>query len=463
MERVLSVTLELVTTGGGRTYDLSNNYRAKEQRSVQIRVLDRGCDVSTITRALTSHGHDVTAVARADELIGCDLVVLDADAWPEPVVTDIAARLPHAELLLLVRGSDVPTPTESAKTLVKPLDVNKLVQLVRVVDEARHGHSDARELVDFETLFSGDSPAIVEVLRRVRLLAQSDAPVWLHGELGSGRAVVARAIHDGSSRQGHIFMAMNAASFPGDLLEEHLFGGLEPLAVRANGGSLFIDNVTELAPGVQAKLFRLLDDRQVRIRGVDVPMDARIMVGDERRTLNVGGRLRRELYYRLKVHEIDLPPLRERARDLGAIVKSMLDRLRSDGHAVPLSSAATRSLEAYPFPGNVRELAHALTHAVVLSQGGQIELEHLPADIQAQARRLADEPVDPTSLETLETVAKRFERDYLLRVLRAVGGNRTRAAKILNLSRKGLWQKLKVHGVASSEGRADDDDESDLA
>jgi DNA-binding NtrC family response regulator len=431
---------------------------------VQITVLERGCDVSTITRALVAEGHVLKAVTRQDELIACDVVVVDADAWPETVVTQIAARLPHTELVLLVKSADVAPATDAAKTLVKPLDLNKLVQLVRVVDEARHGHSDARELVDFETLFAGDSPAIVEVLRRVRLLAQSDAPVWLHGELGSGRAVVARAIHDRSTRQGRMFMAMNAASFPGDLLEEHLFGGLEPLAVRANGGSLFIDSVTELAPGVQAKLLRLLEDRQLRIRGGDVPIDARIMVGDERRTLNVGGRLRRELYHRLKVHEIDLPSLRERARDLGAIIRRMLDRLRVHGHAVPLSSAATRSLEAYPFPGNVRELAHALTHAVVLSQGGQIELDHLPTDIQEQTRSLvADEPIDLTSLETLEAVAKRFERDYLVRVVRAVGGNRTRAAKILNLSRKGLWQKLKAHGIAASEGRGDPEEESELA
>jgi DNA-binding NtrC family response regulator len=430
---------------------------------VQITVLDRGCDVSTITRALASQGHEVKAVAHHDQLIACDVVVVDADAWPEPVLTEIAARLPHAELVLLVGSPEAAPATEAAKTLVKPLEINKLVQLVRVVDEARRGPGDARDLLDFETLFAGDSPAIVDVLRRVRLLGQSDAPVWLHGELGSGRAVVARAIHDRSVRQGRMFMAMNAASFPGDLLEEHLFGGLEPLAVRADGGTLFIDCVTELAPGVQAKLLRLLEDRRLRVRGVDVAIDARVMVGDERRTLNVGGRLRRELYYRLKVHEIDLPALRERARDLGAIVRRMLDRLRSDGHAVPLSNAAIRSLEAYPFPGNVRELAHALTHAVVLSQGGQIELEHLPADIQEQARsQVSEERSDPASLETLEAVAKRFERDYLLRVLRAVGGNRTRAARILDLSRKGLWQKLKAHGIAASEGRDEGEDESDL-
>jgi DNA-binding NtrC family response regulator len=431
---------------------------------LEISVFDNDRNASTIRRALVSEGHDVTVVAREDELTSCDLVVLDAAAWPEAAVERLVTVFPHAEFLLLVDDARPKPPSDAVMTLVKPVDVNKLVRLVRVVAEARHGRSDSRDLVDFEALFSGDSPAIIELLRRVGLLAQSDAPVWLHGELGSGRAVVARAIHDRSRRQGRMFMALNAASFPGDLLEEHLFGGLEPRVLRVGGGSLFIDSVTELAPGVQAKLLRLLEDRRLRIRDRDHSIDARIMVGDERRTLNVGGRLRRELTHQLKVHELDLPPLRERARDLGAIIECMLERLRSDGDASPLSSAAIRALEAYPFPGNIRELAHALTHAVVLSQGGQIQVEHLPADIQEQTRGAAVSAgaLDPGSFGTLEEVSRRFERDYLLRVLRAVGGNRTRAAKILRLSRKGLWQKLKAHGIAPSEGRGEPDDESEL-
>lgn len=428
---------------------------------MQITVFDSDDDAPTIRRVLGTEGHEVRLVAREDELASCDLVVLDAVAWHADAIERVASRLPHAELVVLVDDVGVKLPSDAVRTLVKPVDVNKLVRLVRAVAEARHGRSDSRDLVAFETLFSGDSPAIIELLRRVGLLAQSDAPVWLHGELGSGRAVVARAIHDRSSRQARMFMAVNAASFPGDLLEEHLFGGLEPAALRVDGGSLFIDSVTELAPGVQAKLLRLLEDRRLRVRERDVELDARIMVGDERRTLNVGGRLRRELHHRLKVHEIDLPPLRERARDLGAIIKRMLDRLRRDGEGSPLSSAAVRALEAYPFPGNIRELAHALTHAFVLSQGGQIQVEHLPVDIQEQTRSLAalESSVDPGSLETLDAVARRFERDYLLRVLRVVGGNRTRAAKILNLSRKGLWQKLKAHGITASEGRVEPEDD----
>jgi DNA-binding NtrC family response regulator len=415
-----------------------------------------------IRRTLTAEGHAVALIEREDELGPCDLVVLDAATWSEAALDRLAARLPHAQFLLLVDDPSAAPPTEAALTLVKPVDSNKLVRLVRVVEDARHGRSDSRDLVDFETLFSGDSPAIVELLRRVALLAQSDAPVWLHGELGSGRAVVARAIHDRSRRQGRMFMAVNAASFPGDLLEEHLFGGLDAQIRRVDGGTLFIDSVTELAPGVQAKLLRLLEDRRLWLRDRDVPIDARLMVGDERRTLNVGGRLRRELTQQLKVHEIDLPSLRERARDLGAIIKRMLERLRTGGEPSPLSSGAIRALEAYPFPGNIRELAHALTHAVVLSQGGQIQIEHLPVDIQEQTRGAAAEPLEADGLESLAAVATRFERDYLLRVLRAVGGNRTRAAKILNLSRKGLWQKLKAHGIAPSEGRAEVDDESEV-
>jgi DNA-binding NtrC family response regulator len=429
---------------------------------LEIRVLETDRDAQAIRRALITEGHDVVAVAREKELGSCDLIVLDGANWAPAAVERIAARLPHAELLLLVDDPKAKPPSNSVMTLVKPVDVNKLIRLVRVVADARHGRSDSRDLVDFETLFSGDSPAMVELLHRVGLLAQSDAPVWLHGELGTGRAVVARAVHDRSARQGRMFMAVNAASFPGDLLEEHLFGGLDPQVLRVDGGTLFIDSVTELAPGVQAKLLRLLEDRRLRVRDRDAALDARIMVGDERRTLNVGGRLRRELHHLLKVHELDLPPLRDRAGDLGAIIKRMLERLRSGGDASPLSTGAIKSLAAYPFPGNIRELAHALTHAVVLSQGGQIQIAHLPVDIQEQTR---DAPAsamnDPDSLETLDAVATRFERDYLLRVLRAVGGNRTRAAKILNLSRKGLWQKLKAHGIAPSEGRPDGEDEAD--
>ena len=424
---------------------------------MEIIILQSANVPPSLAPALASEGHRIQILATDPEHASADVLMVDADAVTEIDSARIARQMPNAELIFFVSDLDHRLPNEAAMALLKPVDTNKLVRLVRIIDEARSGLTDPRELVDFETLFTGDSPAIGEVLRQVRLFAQSDSPVWLHGELGSGRAVVARAIHDRSQRNGKPFLAINAAAFPGDLLEEHLFGGSEPHALAADGGTLFIDTVTELAPGVQAKLLRLLEERRLRARGTDHSLDVRVMVGDERRTLNVGGRLRRELYYQLKVHELDLPALRDRARDLGAIIKRMLDRLRSEGRVSALSSAAAKSLASYTFPGNVRELAHALTHAVLLAQGGTIDLEHLPLDIQERTQKPEESELE--ALEALDTVAKRFERTYLLRVLRAVGGNRTRAAKILSLSRKGLWQKLKAHNIAPEEGRDDSDEE----
>lgn len=416
---------------------------------MEIIVFDSTAVPATIDLALRDEGHRVQRLARLRDEVAADVVLLDATAWPSDDVTRLAMRLPHAEMIIFVDDLDHALPNESAMALLKPINVDKLLRLMRVIDEARSGVADPRDLLDFETLFCGESPAIVDLLRQVRLFAQSDASVWIHGELGSGRAVVARAIHDRSMRQAGPFVAVNAAAFPGVLLDEHLFG--EEGAVQAAvGGTLFLDLVAEVPPATQAQLLRVIDERA----------DIRVMVGDDQQASSGSGRLQRELHQRLKVHELALPPLRERARDLGAIIRRMLDRLRTQGAASPLSAGALKALEAYPFPGNVRELAHALTHAVVLSQGRGIEVRHLPQQIQRQP---AEDPLDPDALESLETVAKRFERGYLLRVLRAVGGNRTRAARILNLSRKGLWQKLKAHGIAPEEGREPADDAADIS
>lgn len=416
---------------------------------------------SALVEPLVSAGHEVHLVARGTQEPWADLVVLDAAAWSAAEVEELARRLPDAELLFLVGSLDDALPLEDGMALVQPVEIPKLVRLVRLLAEARSGRADPRDLVNFETLFSGDSPAIVDLLRQVRLVAQSDSPVSIYGELGSGRIVIARAIHERCMRQGRVFMAVNAATFPGDQLDHHLFGGAEPSILRVDGGTLFIDFVTELSPIVQAKLLRLVESKLITVNGADRPIDVRVMVGDDRSKLKVGGSLRAQLYYHLKVHELDLPPLRERARDLQAIMVRMLHRL-NDGHGSSLSTTAKKALDEYGFPGNVRELAHALTHASLLAQGRPIEIEHLPADIQLHAE--PEEPQEPVdldleALESLDAVAKRFERTYLLRVLRAVGGNRTRAAKILDLSRKGLWQKLKAHGIAADEGREELEEE----
>ncbi len=427
---------------------------------MEIIIFQRADEAPAALRdSLVEAGHEVQLVTQDAPGLWADLVVLDAASWSAAEVRDLAKRLPDTELLFLVASLDDVLPIEDGMALLKPVDTAKLLRLVRLLEEARSGRADPRDLVNFETLFSGDSPAIVDLLRQVRLVAQSDQPVSIYGELGSGRIVIARAIHERCMRQGRAFMAVNAATFPGDQLDHHLFGGAEPSILRADGGTLFIDFVTELSAAVQAKLLRLVEAKLITVNDVDRAVDVRVMVGDDRTKLKAGGPLRAQLYYHLKVHELDLPPLRERASDLKAIVSRMLHRL-NDGRITSLSAAATKALDGYTFPGNVRELAHALTHAAVLAQGRPIDVSHLPADIQLQAELAEpDDALDLETLESLDAVAKRFERTYLLRVLRAVGGNRTRAAKILDLSRKGLWQKLKAHGIDAAEGREEAEDE----
>ena len=156
-----------------------------------------------------------------------------------------------------------------------------------------------------------------------------------------------------------------------------------------------------------------------------------------------------DLYYRLKVLEVEIPSLKERARDFKKIVARMLERIGGDSKRPMITAPTLRVLERYSFPGNLLELAHALTHAVVLARDSPIEPQHLPFSIRGAA--LEDESIDQGDLEQLDVVAKRFERDYLLRVLRSVGGNRGRAAEILGLSRKGLWGKLKAHGISDDD------------
>jgi DNA-binding NtrC family response regulator len=320
---------------------------------------------------------------------------------------------------------------------------------------------DPGELADFATLFAGEARSTTELLKQIVSIAQSDRPLCIQAEYGSGRAVVARAVHDRSMRQRQPFMSVNAAAFPEQYLEEHLFAGANPLTGRADC-TLFIDSVSDLGPIAQARLLRLIEAGVLNVDGMEIPLHVRVIAADDGRKLKgavTSGRFRTELFYQLREHQLELPALRDRAADLPTIVARMLARLSTATRPVEISPDALAALEHYWYPGNFRELAHAIVHAATLASGATIELGHLPLDIQhSHHARATATIVDVDKIESLDAVAKRFEREYLLRVLRAVGGNRTRAAKMLDLSRKGLWQKLKAHGIDANEGRADESD-----
>jgi DNA-binding NtrC family response regulator len=335
--------------------------------------------------------------------------------------------------------------------LERPVELDRLLAAVDELADVLDGEKlrESTDVVAYEAVFAGDSPQIRELLKRVRIVARSDAPVWIFGDDGSGRTVIARAIHDRSSRRGKPFVAFNTVAYSDDELATRLFHG-EDAAARSNG-SLFIEHVGAAGPHTQRALLHYIET---------APADGpRLLVGIQRDGVGDGAAqfTSSELYYRLKVLEVEIPTLKDRARDLEQIVGRMLERLAPDRAVPQIADRTMQLLGRYSFPGNLLELAHALTHAYVLARGGAIQPEHLPMSIRTVTHRDDDPVVSDGELEALDVVAKRFERDYLLRVLRSVAGNRGRAAEILGLTRKGLWGKLKAHGIS------DDDIEQDEA
>jgi transcriptional regulator with GAF, ATPase, and Fis domain len=288
-------------------------------------------------------------------------------------------------------------------------------------------------------------------------------------------------LHERSPRCNKPFVAVNCAAFPETLIEAELFGferGAFTGAFKkregrfraADGGTLFLDEIAELPPSAQAKLLRVLQDGTVEPLGTDVPVkvDVRLISATHRNLReHVALRLFREdLFYRINVLDLSLPPLREREGDLAVLIQFFLDGFpRIDGagqRVLPvLSSEAYAALSAYRFPGNVRELAHAIEHAVVLAGGGEIALDHLPAVIaEATPTRIPVPPVraatndaTPATVRPLIAAAREFEKVHLRRAVAATGGRRVKAAEMLGISRKSLWEKLRMYDLEEATGK----------
>jgi DNA-binding NtrC family response regulator len=419
--------------------------------------------VEPIALALERRGHRVTRPPASNgtpdlaELAHADMVVADGDlAATTNLVDALVTTSPGIEFVLVGTPTGFSHP-DVIEHLQRPIDVDRLLAIVDDIADILDGEKlrEPIDLVAYETLFAGDSPQIRELLRRMRLIARSDAPAWVFGDDGSGRSIIGRAIHDRSARRKEPFIAVNCAAYTDDDLTRRLFDGKTSAINEARTGSLFIERIAMSGATTQRQLVHYLETAYA-------PDSApRLIVGMQRDRAQDGAKNFElaELFYRLKVHEIEIPTLQERARDLEQIVGRMLGRLASDGQEPQIAADTMRLLERYSFPGNLLELAHALTHAYVLARGDTIHPQHLPLTIR-KATVDASAPRGPDGeLEALDVVAKRFERDYLLRVLRSVGGNRGRAAEVLGLSRKGLWGKLKSHGISDDDIESDDSPE----
>jgi len=422
--------------------------------------------------------------ARGYEAVGCEsseraIEALGAESF-DAVVTDVQMRGSSGiELCVWVRTNrpDVPvlviTGFGSLETAIaairagahdfmpKPLEIEELA--FRLESALRHRHlleevkrlREGRDEADADELL-GESEPMRALRRMVLRVARSDAPVLVKGETGTGKELVARAIHRHGARPDGPFVAVNCAALPEPLLESELFGHVRGaftdartprtgLFVEASGGTLFLDEIAELAPSLQPKLLRALQERRVRPLGAaeEVPFDARIVAATNR-DLDAAveqGRFREDLFFRLDVLPVEVPPLRARGADVLLLAQHFARAYAARTGRAPLglSRAAAERLSDYEWPGNVRELQNAIERAAALSDHDAILPEDLPERIRSHRKRatlLASD--DPAELAPLEVI----ERRYVAHVLATTGGNKTLAARILGVDRKTLYRKL---------------------
>jgi two-component system response regulator HydG len=442
------------------------------------------CDLLEL--ALGRHGFKVTPstnAARALELVAehdFDVVLTDL-SMPEMSGLDLCERVlgtrPDMPVVVITGQGSLETAIGAIRVgaydfITKPVDpkllflsVSRAIQHRRLSDEVKR----LRQAVDGEgadaARIVGQSGAMRRVYELINRVGDSDASVLIHGETGTGKELIARGIHARSRRKNGPFVAINCAAVPHSLLESELFGHARGaftdakaqrtgLFVQASGGTLFLDEIGELPIDVQPKLLRALQERKVRPVGAnqETPFDARIVAATNRNLEDevYEKRFREDLYYRINVVKIDVPPLRERGGDVLHLAQHFLKQFaeRNNKPTLELSTTGAEKLMAYNWPGNVRELENCMEHAVALARFDQITVEDLPEKIRAyRAERFVVAANDPTEIVTMDEL----ERRYILRVLSLVGGNKSRAAQVLGFDRRTLYRKLERYGTPAGE------------
>lgn len=435
-----------------------------------------------LTHILTRNGADVTAVengrkamqALADtefDLVITDMRMPDMDGMQ--LLEHVKATVPDTEVIIITGYASIEAAVASMRKgayqyLAKPV---RLDEVVVMTERALEKRRLKREVLTLRSqlkatdapIIIGHSPAVRALKDHIAQVAPVDCTVLILGETGTGKELVARSLHAGSERSGNRFLAINCASFTEELLANELFGHEKSAFTGAQGikkgliesadkGTLFLDEVGDMPLSMQANLLRVLETRTlIRVGGTtDIPVNVRIIAATNRdlKLMVEEGTFRQDLYYRLNVITLRVPPLSERKEDVVLLASFFANRFATAfGKTITeIDDDVLRVLMHYPFPGNVRELENLMERAVVLCNGDTISMAHLPPDMRDDQHLTRACEASSFAFDGIVSLDEN-ERRYLAWVLEQTQGNKTRACELLGLNRGSLWRKLKRFGL----------------
>jgi two-component system nitrogen regulation response regulator GlnG len=433
---------------------------------MQPRAFDRG---EPLFEALQSESPDVLVTdIRMPDMTGLALMDrLKRDKHRFPVIV-VTAYSDLDSAVAAYRGG-------AFEYLPKPFDIDEAVELVQRAAAGNGGGGSAEATAGYPSII-GRAPAMQDVFRAIGRLSNASMTVLITGESGTGKELVARALHDNSPRADAPFVALNTSAIPSELLESELFGhekgaftGAEARRIgrfeQADGGTLFLDEIGDMSPALQTRLLRVLAEREFyRVGGqTAIRVDVRVIAATHRDlALAVAeGRFREDLFHRLNVMRIEVPPLRERREDVPALLRHYLARAADELGIPPkrLALEAERNLAAYDWPGNVRELVNACRRLTVLAPGSEIRVEDIPAEFGGSAARSgggdwtqalaswADQAAASGHSGLLDEALPALERTLIRVAMRHVRGRRQDAAKLLGWGRNTLTRKMRELGM----------------
>ena len=433
--------------------------------------------ISTLCRDLGHQVFPFNSAARAIEaLAGCMPQVVIADIKMQSITGFDVLRAcqdltPRPAVIMVTGYASVENAVEAMKLgaydyLTKPFKIDEFqLTIQRALDfqcavrENVYLKKELKERYKFENII-GSSSRMQQVYNLIAKVADTDSTILIQGESGTGKELVARALHFNSRRQHHPFVAINCSALPENLLESELFGhkkGAFTGAVQdkmglfeeAQNGTIFLDEINSMAQTLQTKLLRVLQERVIRRVGdtKSIPISVRVLAASNESLHEkiLTGNFREDLYYRLAVIPIDIPPLRERLEDIPLLAQHFLQKISvQNGSSLPkIEPEALEALSSYPWPGNVRELENAIERACALCEDSVIRMEDLPAQVAGPKEKpVAVESGQLPIGQTLDLFVKELERRFIEETIRANEGSRDRAAKMLGISMATLYRKL---------------------